>query len=83
MCKKGCKTRGCGCRKKNQICGPSCECCNCTNNVQSDTTCTSQSISTLTTHILPVQESSTESEEDNCDNNPCLESEQDDNQSRQ
>ena len=30
-CKRGCKTRQCGCRKKSQHCGPGCECHGCVN----------------------------------------------------
>ncbi len=36
-CKKGCKTKSCGCRKKSNYCGPGCECQGCTNlQVQQD-----------------------------------------------
>ena len=31
-CKKGCASRACGCKKKGQVCGPSCVCYNCVNN---------------------------------------------------
>ena len=30
-CKKGCKTKQCGCRRKSRMCGPGCECIACTN----------------------------------------------------
>jgi len=30
-CKKGCATNTCGCKKKNNHCGPGCECRGCTN----------------------------------------------------
>ena len=30
-CKKGCATNICGCKKKNNHCGPGCECRGCTN----------------------------------------------------
>lgn len=30
-CKKGCQTNQCGCRKKNNTCGPGCQCQGCKN----------------------------------------------------
>ena len=30
-CKRGCKSKQCGCRKKGKCCGPGCECQGCTN----------------------------------------------------
>ena len=30
-CKRGCKSKLCGCRKKDKCCGPGCECQGCTN----------------------------------------------------
>ena len=30
-CKKGCKSKNCGCRKKDNYCGPGCECQGCSN----------------------------------------------------
>ena len=30
-CKKGCRSRNCGCRKKGNYCGPGCECQGCSN----------------------------------------------------
>ena len=36
-CKKGCKTKQCGCRKKGHHCGPGCECQSCTNLIPSAT----------------------------------------------
>ena len=30
-CKKGCKTKQCGCRKTGRHCGPGCDCHGCTN----------------------------------------------------
>lgn len=37
-CKQGCTTRRCGCIKKNQLCGPGCECQGCAN-VREKSTC--------------------------------------------
>ena len=34
-CKKGCRTKQCGCRKKGHHCGPGCDCHGCTNLFQS------------------------------------------------
>ncbi len=30
-CKQGCSTRRCSCKKKDSLCGPGCQCRNCTN----------------------------------------------------
>ena len=32
-CKKGCRSRSCGCRRRDMECGPACKCRDCTNNV--------------------------------------------------
>ncbi len=48
-CKKGCKTKQCGCRKKGRHCGPGCDCHGCTNlTTSTDTDGTDN-------HSLPVE----------------------------
>lgn len=37
-CKTGCSTRRCSCQNKGRICGPSCQCINCTNNAHTKET---------------------------------------------
>ena len=36
-CKTGCSTRRCSCQRKKRVCGPSCQCINCSNFTQSST----------------------------------------------
>ena len=52
-CKKGCKTKSCGCRRKGKPCGPGCECQQCTNLVGERT---DKQDSILQTEQLAVQE---------------------------
>ena len=56
-CKKGCKTKGCGCKKRGQTCGPSCECHNCIN----------VTMSRANTSIIIPHDTSDE-EDENCHN---------------
>ena len=37
-CKTGCSTRRCSCQHKERICGPNCQCINCTNTTITQTT---------------------------------------------
>ena len=66
-CRKGCKTKQCGCSKKSRMSGPGCECNGCTNTHQPETQPSMQPL---------VESSSEESQSDSAESETCSDSEE-------
>lgn len=63
-CKGGCSSRRCSCRKKERICGPSCQCVNCSNIPTLEACTTQKDISELETIDLLEEQDQEEEEEE-------------------